>query len=266
MKIEIANLAGLRIHEVTAKVLLQYIHSQISEKRKALILHLNIHGACLAFQLPWLKQFYNEAHMVFCDGNGVRWGLGILGERIPPKIPITRWVWDLAAFCERNGLKLFLLGSAPCTVTKAAENMKAKYPQLKLAGFHDGYFEKRGPENEKIIALVNEAQPDILVVGFGMPHQEKWIQDNWKKLNVAVFLPGGGVLDYAAGRLGRAPEWMLKLHLEWLFRVVQEPKRLLKRYVTEIPYFFAVIFAERLKRIILRRSQKELPESSSGRS
>lgn len=241
--------AGLCIDDVNFQELHAFIEKAIQKRKQVNLLHLNIHGACLAWKYPWLADFYQSAPLVFCDGNGPRWGLKLLGEKIPPKIPITRWVWDLAAFCEQKGFKLFLLGASPEVVKRAAENLQQKHPQLKLAGYHDGYFEKQGPENDKICDMINCAQPDILVIGFGMPVQEKWILDHGKKLKVPVFLPGGGVLDYAAGRLGKAPQWMLDLHLEWLFRVWQEPQRLLKRYLTEIPYFFTKILGVKLKRL-----------------
>ena len=81
-----------------------------------------------------------------------------------------------------------------------------------------------------------------------MPAQEKWLKENWRELNVNIFLTGGAVFDYASGRVRRAPEWMIRGNLEWLFRLVQEPRRLFKRYVFGIPYFFYAVIIERLKR------------------
>jgi exopolysaccharide biosynthesis WecB/TagA/CpsF family protein len=91
-----------------------------------------------------------------------------------------------------------------------------------------------------------------VIVGFGMPIQEKWIETNRSKLNVPLLIAGGAVLDYASGRLGCVPAWMIRLHLEWLFRIHEEPKRLLGRYLIEIPWFFGLVFFEKVKNFLFR--------------
>lgn len=242
------NLLGIHVHQVSSHDLIREIETSIQNQKYVTLLHLNIHGAVLAHQKEWLRAFYNQADLVFCDGDGVRWGMRMLGMTPPPKIPLTRWVWELAALCEDRGRSLFLLGGNPGIAELASEKLREKHPKLKIAGTHHGYFAKSGSENEKVIEEINRVKPDVLIVCFGMPEQEKWILENRSKLNAPVCLPSGGVLDYVAGRLGKAPQWMIACHLEWLFRICQEPRRLLTRYLTEIPYFFACVLKERLFR------------------
>ncbi len=228
---------GLRLSPANALDVLQFAGNVIREGKKAIILHLNIHGAVLALRRPWMFDFYNQASMVVCDGDGVRLGLRLLDQDPPPKIPITRWIWELAAFCEEQKFRLYLLGARKDVIAKAAEHLIETHPRLVIAGYHDGYFPKKGPENDRVISEMNETRPDVLLVCFGMPEQEKWIMRNQEKLNAKVIIPGGAVMDYVAGKLGKAPVWMVRHHLEWLFRIWQEPRRLFRRYATEIPYF-----------------------------
>jgi N-acetylglucosaminyldiphosphoundecaprenol N-acetyl-beta-D-mannosaminyltransferase len=247
------DLIGLPLHRVGVRELHAFISKTIESRSKALILNLNIHCACLAWKQPWLREFLHKSQLVFCDGDGVRWGARLLGYNPPPKVAFTRWIWDLAEFSAEKNYRLFLLGSSPGVAEQAAIKLKEKFPQLILVGTHHGYFEKTGEKNEDVLSKINQSQADILIICFGMPIQEKWLSENAARLNVPVMLPAGAVLDYVAGRLGKAPEWMIHSRLEWLFRVCEEPKRLFVRYRTEIPYFFMRIFIE----IILRMGRRK---------
>ncbi len=246
------NLLGLPVSAVRD---VTQIHARMKQilscNKRGFFYNLNIHAVNLALQYPWFKELVRQADLVFCDGDGVRWGLRILGYRHPPpKIATTRWIWELAAFAEKEKLRLFLLGGSAEVVRTAAANLSARFPALQLE-FRDGYFQKEGRENDAVIDRINQSQPHILMVCFGMPQQEKWICDNREKLQVPILLKGGGVLDYVAGRLGQAPPWVLRLHLEWAFRIWEEPQRLLGRYLRDIPYFFARVLAERVKRFFI---------------
>ncbi len=245
---ETLKVLGLQHHRVGVEEIHRFIGRTIRLGGKALILNLNIHCVNLALRNPWLKEFMNQAALVFCDGDGVRWGLKILGEDPPPKITYDRWIWQLAEFCSREGYRIFFLGAKPGTAAEAARPLQARFPKLQIAGTHHGYFEKTGAENERVIEEVNHARADILVVGFGMPLQEKWLSENWRKINACVFLNGGAVFDYASGALKRAPAWMIQAHLEWLYRFFQDPKRLFIRYALGNPYFFYRIFLEKMTR------------------
>ena len=242
------RLMGLPLHGVGVEEVHAFIARVIHGRRKALVLNLNIHCANLAFRHPWLRGFLEEAELVFCDGDGVRWGVRLLGHRPPPKITYDRWIWQLAAFCRKENFSLFLLGARPGVAAQAARRLEAANPGLRILGTQSGYFIKAGEENEKIVAKINALRPDILVVGFGMPLQEKWLSENWRKIDARIFLTGGAALDYAAGRLKRAPAWMLRCQMEWLFRLCQEPRRLFGRYAVGIPVFFSRVLREKWKR------------------
>lgn len=236
---------GLSLNPISVEELHRFIESVIQSRQKALILHLNIQGANLAIENTWLKEFYQKAPLVFCDGDGIRLGLKILGYEPPAKITYAAWIWQLAAFCEEKGRSLYLLGSKPGVAEKAAERLTGKFPRLQIAGTHHGYFEKEGSENEKVLSEINRAKPDILLVGLGMPLQEKWLSEYWQKIESRVCLTAGAALDYTSGNLKRAPAWMVRLHIEWLFRLFQEPQRLFVRYVIGNPKFLFRVLKEK---------------------
>jgi N-acetylglucosaminyldiphosphoundecaprenol N-acetyl-beta-D-mannosaminyltransferase len=153
--------------------------------------------------------------------------------------------WDLAAFCEKEELTQYFLGNKPGIPEKAKDVLQEKHPGLKVVGTHHGYFKKEGPENEAVIKEINSKKPDILIVGFGMPLQEKWILDNRKKLDVGIIMTGGNCFTFLAGEESRAPNWMHKNGLEWLYRLVKEPVRMFDRYIIGNPLFMFRVFLQK---------------------
>ncbi|PIE00293.1 MAG: glycosyltransferase [Acidobacteria bacterium] len=185
--------------------------------------------------------------MVRIDGAGVRLGAKLLGYDTPSRMTWADFAWDLAELCANHELSLYFLGAKPGVAAKAAEKLKAENPDLHFAGIQHGYFnkERAHPENRAVIEAINEAAPDVLVIGFGMPLQELWLNENWEALNATVTLTGGAVFDYISGDLQRAPKWMTDNGLEWLGRMLIEPKRLWRRYVVGNPLFLWRILKQR---------------------
>lgn len=239
------SLLGLPMNRVGMREVHAFIAEVIGRDEKAVALNLNVYCVNLALKYSWLHEFIRGAQLVFCDGDGVRLGLKILGYTPPEKVTYNKWIWKLSEFCAENGFRLFLVGAKPGIVEEAARNLQARYSRLQIAGTHHGYFNKSGEENEKVITLVNKAKPDILLTCLGMPEQEKWISENWQKLQAHIFLKGGAAFDYASGRLAPAPEWIIRLHFEWLFRFIQDPVRLFNRYIIGNPYFLLQVLMEK---------------------
>lgn len=231
------SILGAQLNPVSVDDVHNYISDVIGRNERALILNLNVHCVNLCQKYRWLKDFINQAQMVFCDGDGVRWGAKIMGLHAPPKITYDRWIWQLTELADQKEYRVFFLGGKPGIAEEAAERIKGRFPRLKVVGTHHGYFQKEGIENEQVIARINETKPDILILGLGMPVQERWLRDNWINVDAHIFLTGGAVFDYASGRAKRAPTWMIRLNLEWLYRLLQEPTRLWTRYVWGNPYF-----------------------------
>jgi N-acetylglucosaminyldiphosphoundecaprenol N-acetyl-beta-D-mannosaminyltransferase len=151
----------------------------------------------------------------------------------------------------KNGLKLYILGAKPGVAEKARDFFLNKYPGLYIVGIHHGYFNKgiNNLENNIVVQDINEKKPDILIVGFGMPMQEYWISENWGQMNVPVVLPVGALIDYMARVVPRAPRWMTDHGLEWLGRLIIEPRRLWKRYLLGNPIFLWRVLQQRFGRL-----------------
>ena len=220
-----------------------------SEDELSLVLNANAHCLNLCYQDPALRDFLNRADLVFCDGVGVMLAARILGKRIPEKITYADWAWRLAAFAEAKGLSLYFLGARPGIADEAARRLRRRHPGLQIAGTRHGYFDHSAgsPENAAVVREINAAAPDILLVGFGMPLQERWLAENRARLNAGVALAGGAVFDYVSGGLRRGPRLLTANGLEWLARLLVEPRRLWRRYLVGNPLFLARVLRQRFR-------------------
>lgn len=230
------RLLGVRIDNVSVDAVLKFIERTIFAKRKAVIEYVNVHALNVAYLDPLFKNFLNNSDLVFCDGFGVVLGAKLTGQKIDHRFTPPDWIEDLCELAETQQWNIFFLGSTLETVNKASEKLKVKFPNLNIS-VHDGFFNQHNGENEKVIAQINAFNTQILVVGMGMPLQEKWISDNFDKLRVNVFFPVGAMFDYVSGTVRRGPSWLTDHGFEWLTRLVIEPKRLWKRYIIGNPVF-----------------------------
>ena len=230
----------------------------VRERGHALVLHANVHGLNLCCRDPELRAFFNSAPVVFCDGVGVVLGARILGGRLPGRITYADWAWQLAGFAEGEGLSLFFLGGRSGVAEKAAARLLDRHPNLRIAGVHHGYFDQAvdSPENETMLEEINAARPDILLVGFGMPLQERWLMHNWERIDARVALTGGAVFDYISRELKRGPRLLTDNGFEWLARLLIEPKRLWRRYAIGNPLFLARVLKQRLAQEAQARRKK----------
>lgn len=239
---------GVRVDAVSVERLLAIIAQVVNEHGRAIVAHVNINALNLSCELPWFRAFLNESDIVFCDGFGVKWGARLLGYHLPERITYADWMWKLAEFAEAHGFTFFLLGARPGVAERAAQRLQGRYRALRIVGAQHGYFDKRpgSPENEAVLRSIQATKPNLLVLGFGMPSQERWLVDNWLRVEANVALPGGAVFDYISGDLPRGPRWMTDHGLEWLSRLAIEPGRLWRRYVVGNPLFLARILRQRL--------------------
>lgn len=247
MKLKTINLLGVHISQISLSEVMSRFIQAIQENSRLVIQYANIHSINLAYELDWFRDFYNLADIVFCDGVGVQLGVRLLGKSLPERFTPPDWFPDLCELCVENNFSMFLLGTYPGITEEVAQLYQARYPGLRIAGTHHGYFnkEKEHPENQAVLEKINQAAPDILVFGFGMPIQEKWLSENLDQLNASVYLAVGAMFDFLAGKTYRGPKWMTDNGLEWLSRLFTEPKRLWKRYLIGNPLFFWRVLKQR---------------------
>ena len=174
-----------------------------------------------------LKHLLLSADILFPDGSGVYMAMKALGSSSGQRTSGIALAEKLLTISAQKGYRIFLLGAHSEIVQKAAEKLGAEYQGINICGYHHGYFDKDGKENEKVIEMINSSMADILFVCLGFPTQEKWISDNLSKLNTVSLAIGlGGSLDVWSGSVKRAPSTMSRLGREWLWRTVSDPKRL----------------------------------------
>lgn len=247
---ETIDLLGVHVNTLVIEQVIDYINQAIQFRKKSILAYVNVHAVNLAQSQPWFKDFINDADITYCDGYGVRLGAKILGGDIPQRYTPPDWFPRLSSMCAQKGHSLFFLGARPGIAERVAEILVDEHPDLKIIGTHHGYFDKTPgcPENNAVLQAINAAKPDILVVGFGMPLQEKWLVDNWSCIEAWVALPVGAMFDYLAGGITRAPRLFTDHGFEWLGRLVVEPKRLWKRYLVGIPMFLLAVFHQCMRR------------------
>ncbi len=180
------------------------------------------------------------ADLVLADGIGIVYAARILGRPSLEKIPGIEFGRQMLSRCAETGLAVYLLGGKPGVAQRAAANLEAEYPGLKICGTHDGYF---GPE-EPVAELITASGADMVFVCLGFPKQEFWMAENSKKTGASLHIGLGGSLDVFAGDVKRAPRSWQKLGLEWLYRLICEPRRIKRMW--KLPFFLALAVWERL--------------------
>ena len=183
---------------------------------------------------PEFKKIMDAAEMVVPDGAGIVWAADFIGTPLPSRVPGVALVSQICEQSQSKNYKIFFLGSKPGIAAKAAEMLKEKY-NTNIVGVEHGYFEKNSEEETKILQKIQESNADIVFVALGVPRQEDFITKlrNYSKHVVAIGV--GGSFDVISGTLPRAPQWMQRFGMEWLFRLCLEPKRIYR--IMEIPLF-----------------------------
>jgi N-acetylglucosaminyldiphosphoundecaprenol N-acetyl-beta-D-mannosaminyltransferase len=220
--------------------------ARLVRRRGGIVLNVNAHCLNLCHGDEGLRRFFAGADVVFCDGAGVRLAARMLGGQLPERITYADWLPRLAALAEERGFSLFFLGARPGVAGEAARRLRKSHPGLRIVGVRHGFFDHGAgsPENGAVVAEINTARPDVLLLGLGMPLQERWLMENHRGLDVGVALTGGAAFDYASGRLRRGPRLLTDNGFEWLARLLVEPRRLWRRYLLGNPLFLARVLAQ----------------------
>lgn len=190
---------------------------------------------------------YDRADLVVADGMPVVWLSKLSSDPLPERVAGSDLVWEIGRLSAECDLRVFLLGGEPGSAASAAAVLERKYPGANIVGYycppHDKF--ETAEEQLRIRTMVRSSRPDILLVAFGAPKQEKWIRKNLLELNVPLTVGVGGSFEMIAGTRKRAPKIVQKIGMEWFWRLAQEPRRLFDRYVVKgIPFFMRVLMSE----------------------
>jgi N-acetylglucosaminyldiphosphoundecaprenol N-acetyl-beta-D-mannosaminyltransferase len=178
------------------------------------------------------------------------WFSRLIGDKLPERVTGSDLLPELCRMAEKKSLKVFFLGGTEDVTPKAIENLLKRFPALQVGGCATPWIALANDEeiHSDLVETINQSGADILFVGFGAPKQEVWISRNQKKLKSGIVLTVGGTFDFLAGKTVRAPLWMQKSGLEWLWRLLHEPKRLWRRYLIGNVRFCKMAWMEWKKR------------------
>jgi exopolysaccharide biosynthesis WecB/TagA/CpsF family protein len=228
------DFAGTNVDQIDLATAMARVERFLLSTRCHQIATVNLDFLSIAAQNPEFRETLNDADLAVADGMPLVWVSRLKGQTIPERVTGNELVAECCQLAADTGRSVFLLGAAEGVGAAAAEKLRERFPGLQIAGVYAPPF---GPmtrrENERIIRMINAAQPSFLFVALGAPRQDLWIAQNRQRLNVPVAMGVGCVLDLLAGNLRRAPQWMQQAGLEWAYRMVQEPRRLWRRYIMD---------------------------------
>ena len=237
------DIRGIMIADVTMDEAVSFISSRLKDKICTSVFTPNSEIAQLAIDDPALSEALNRCDIAVPDGVGIVKASRILGCPLREKVAGVELGMRVLAVAEKCGYSVFLYGGKVGIAETAAERLTNKFPKLKIAGCLNGYKK----DNDAVIRKINSSGADILFVCLGAPKQELWIDRNKNKLSkVSLFLGLGGSLDVYAGAVKRAPRIFIKLNLEWLWRLMVQPKRIFR--MTALPRFYFGTWIYRFKR------------------
>jgi len=237
----------------TLESMLNRIVQDIRSPGQAKIFSLNVHGANMAYRFPRFKRLIQQADTLICDGTGILMASRILpGLTIPCRFAAGDYLPDLLKRLSQENLTAFFLAGEPGVAEQALRFLEEKIPGHTVVGCHHGYIAHDKKLEDQVIEQINRLAPDVLFIGFGMPLQEYWIEENMHRLDVRAFFPFGATLDYLSRKVPRCPAVLGKLGLEWLFRFCLEPSRMFERYMMGNPRFMARIIASAIRMRLLK--------------
>jgi N-acetylglucosaminyldiphosphoundecaprenol N-acetyl-beta-D-mannosaminyltransferase len=264
MEVQSVSLFGISLHRITMHEAIALLFTWMQEGRACrYVVTPNVDHVVKLQKLPAMQSAYRDAALVVADGwplvAASRW----LGQPLPERVAGSDLVPNLlAAGHTVPDFRVFLLGAAPGVAEKAAEQIHERWQGARVCGVYSPPpgFESDPDETARIVREINSVTPHLLVVGLGAPKQEIWLQQNSAKLDARVAIAAGGTIDFLAGAQRRAPVWIQRLRLEWLFRLARDPRRLARRYALDAVVFPRLVAAE------WRRRRANVVQKSCGPS
>ena len=267
------DILGVRFHDVTRSEAANAIASLAQAGRQAYVVKPYSEFMPRAARDAEIRDLLNGAAFCLPDGVGILWAAHYLSLRghtlralwqLPLSLASIAFspssikrplrenmagvdlTWQMLAALERVDATVFLLGGTGAELTDTRERVEARFPSLRIVGAHPGHFNLAGAENDTLVEQINTATPQALLVAMGFPLQERWITSNLAKLKVNVAIAEGGSFSFISGATRRAPLWMRRAGLEWLFRLLRQPWRV--RRQVALPVFVWFVLKERLNR------------------
>jgi len=218
------------------------------------VCYVNAHSWNVARRDRGFHDLLTSADVLYADGMSLVWASRLLGRPLPARLSSADYAGDFARACAERDVSVYLLGGAGTVAERAADRLIAEAPGLRVAGVADGYFDPT--DGADVVDRINRANPDLLLVGMGSPWQERWSAERRDALNVPVIWCVGALFDYLADVEPRAPRWMSRNGLEWVYRLTVDPRGKAERYLLGNPRFVASLVRTRMRQGIAGRGRR----------
>ncbi len=239
---------GLPFHNMNMREALRRIEAFIAERAPRKIFTPNVALLVWSRRNPFLRAVYGSSDLLLIDGMAIYYASRILRPPFEQSLSASLLFFPLLELAQSKGHRVYFLGAQEDVLVAAIENLRVDYPKLEIAGWRNGYFDI--DDTDKIADDIRRAKPDILFVGMSSPRKEQFVERNLQAMNVPVSIGVGGMIDIAAGKAKFAPNWIRVLCLEWFYRLVQEPRRMWKRYFTTNSVFLWLVGRDLLARFL----------------
>jgi N-acetylglucosaminyldiphosphoundecaprenol N-acetyl-beta-D-mannosaminyltransferase len=257
----VVDVLGVSVSAIELPDLLRDIGAALEERHRLTVTFANPNYLVAAARNPGLRRMINAFDHVLTDGWGVMLAARILGRRIPMRLANDDLVVPFFELLARTGTRVFLLGSAPGIAERAGARLTETFPGVEIAGTMHGYLSvQEGTPGrysaaafDQMVRAVNDADPDLLIVGIPTPAQQRFVVENLDRLKATVIMTGGAWLDHIAERMRYYPPIVVKLRLCWAYRWFREPRRLAHRYTVELAEFGRRVLAQRARPARRRR-------------
>lgn len=253
--VRIRRIFGLSFCDVTLDELVALVDEQIRSRRPGYIATPNVDHVCRVHRDSAFRAAYENARLVLCDGMPIIWASKWLGRPLRQKLSGSDLVHWLSAHAAKRGYTVYFFGAREGVADETARILQEKFTGLKVAGTQSPPigFHADPETNAAATRRVRESGADIVYVALGSPKQEIWMHENVENCGVPVMIGVGAAFDFVSRRVRRAPEWMQRMGLEWVWRLCQEPRRLWRRYLVEDLLFAKLLLAELWAHFALRR-------------
>lgn len=245
---DFCNILGLNVTVTNMKETVDYIEGNIEKLKGKYICITNVHTTIMAYENEKYMDIQNNAALILPDGNPLSALSRKMGFKEAKRVTGPDLMHEIFKLSEENRCKHYFYGSTEETLKQLNIKLKEKYPKINIVGMLSPPFkEEVSLENEEKLNEINKLNPDFIWIGLGAPKQEIWMRLHENKVNGLMIGVGAG-FDYFADKIKRAPKWMQKSSLEWLYRLMQEPRRLFKRYfITNLKFIYLTKLSKRNK-------------------
>jgi len=251
------NVLGVPFDNLTLTETLDRFEAMIASGRPHYVATANVDFVVRAGRHPRFRRALLGAHLVLCDGTPLLWASRILGTPLRERVAGSDLVSPLLTLADEKKYRVFFLGTTPAINARAVANVRQRFPGIIVEGYSPPFRPLREMDHDDLARRIAAARPDILLVAFGSPKAEQWMESQHLRLGVPVIIGVGATLDFLAGHVRRAPVWMRRWGMEWIYRLLQEPRRLFRRYITDL-WHFGWAFTAECWRAKFSRKKKDL--------